>query len=74
MSENQEKKLPSREEVLKKFQELLNAKEFDKAAELFFSYVIAKTDPEEFARKLVEFAEKKARERKAGVSGRQNTQ
>ena len=60
---NQQKKLPSREEVLKKFQELLNAKKHREAAELFFSYVVAKTDPEEFARKLVEFAEKYEKER-----------
>jgi len=58
-----EKKLPSRDEVLKKVQELLNAKRYREASELMFSYVIAKTDPEEFARKLVEFAEKHVKNR-----------
>jgi len=52
-----EKKLPSKEEILAKVKELLDEKNFSEAAKLIVYYSVAKIDPEEFARKLVDAAE-----------------
>jgi len=62
---SRKEKLPSKEQILEKINQLMDDKNYSEAAKVIVYYTVAKMDPDEFAKKLVD-AVKEYQQKKRG--------